>query len=59
LQAARSARRGQLAAQLAGRREHVDELLAAAPYPADRVDAVPPTAAAPRARRRLALYREE
>ena len=59
LQAARSARRRQLAAQLAGRREHVDELLAATPYPADRVDAVPRTAAAPRARRRLALYREE
>ncbi|MCA1679483.1 MAG: Mu transposase C-terminal domain-containing protein [Actinobacteria bacterium] len=59
LQAARSARRRRLAAQLAGRREHVDELLAATPYPADRVDAVPPTPAAPRARRRLALYREE
>jgi hypothetical protein len=49
----------QLAAQLAGRREHADELLAAAPYPADRVDTLPPTATAPRARRRLALYREE
>jgi putative transposase len=59
LQAARSARRRQIAAQLAGRREHADELLAATPYPADRVDAAPPTMAAPRARRRLALYREE
>ncbi|MCA1680365.1 MAG: Mu transposase C-terminal domain-containing protein [Actinobacteria bacterium] len=59
LQAARSARRRQLAAQLAGRREHAHRLLAAAPYPADRIDTMPATAAAPRARRRLALYREE
>jgi putative transposase len=59
LQAARSARRRQLATQLADRREHADELLAATPYPVDRVDTLLPTAAAPRARRRLALYREE
>jgi putative transposase len=59
LQAARSARRRQLATHLAGRREHADRLLAAAPYPDQRADPVPPTAAAPRARRRLALYREE
>ena len=59
LQAARNTRRRQLATQLAGRRQHADELLAATPYHANRVDTVPATAAAPRARRRLALYREE
>jgi putative transposase len=59
LQGARSARRRQLATHLAGRREHADRLLAAAPYPDQRSDPAPRTAAAPRARRRLALYREQ
>jgi hypothetical protein len=38
LQATRSARRRALATQLAGRREHAEQLLTAAPYPDDRVD---------------------
>jgi len=59
LQATRSARRRALARQLAGRREHAEQLLAAAPYPHDRVDPAPPPADAPRTRRRLALYREQ
>jgi putative transposase len=59
LQAARSARRRKLTTHLAGRREHADQLLAAAPSPDQRADLVPPTAAATRARPRLALYREQ
>ena len=59
LQVARRARRRRLATHLAGRREHADQLLAAAPYPDQRAVPVPPTASAPRTRRRLALYREQ
>jgi putative transposase len=60
LQAARSARRRALAIQLAGRREHAEHLLPAAPYAGQRIDPASPAASAPRGRRRrLALYREE